>query len=156
MAVLCGQGDSLTEEVIYRTLQGMLGAPLMPLSQAIAIDSFPHDKQGRAIALQGFGSVSGGAIGPYIGGILVEHYGWPWVFYVTVPLGALAFLATWAFVPEIEKQGDRRLSGLGFGLLVVAIAAFQLMLNRGERLDWFASSEIILEKIGRASCRERV
>ncbi|MFO0997761.1 MAG: DHA2 family efflux MFS transporter permease subunit [Alphaproteobacteria bacterium] len=145
MSILCGLATSLGQEVLFRTLQGLIGAPLLPLSQAIAIDTFPPEKRGLAISLQGFGAVSGAVIGPYVGGVLVEAYGWPWVFFVYVPLGALAFVASWAFVPEIERDPGRTLSWTGFGLFIVAIATFQLMLNRGERLDWFASSEVIAE-----------
>lgn len=145
MTVMCGLSTSLGEEVLFRTLQGLFGAPLLPLSQAIAIDSFPPEKRGLAIGFQGFGAVSGGVVGPYFGGVLVEAYGWPWVFFVYVPLGALAFLASWAFVPEIERDRTRPLGWVGFGLLIIGIATFQLMLNRGERLDWFDSPEVVIE-----------
>jgi MFS transporter, DHA2 family, multidrug resistance protein len=144
-SILCGFSTSLEEALIFRTIQGICGAPLSPLGQAIAIDSFPRRKQGLAVAMWSFGGMAGSAIGPFYAGALIEDYGWPWVFFVNVPLGALAFLAAWAFVPEIETDKARRFNWFGFIVLVVAICGFELMLNRGEQRDWFDSTEIVLE-----------
>ncbi|MFN0042172.1 MAG: DHA2 family efflux MFS transporter permease subunit [Alphaproteobacteria bacterium] len=143
-SILCGLSTTLEEALVFRTLQGLFGATLTPLGQAIAIDAFPRRKQGMATAMWSFGGVSGSAIGPYVGGVLVSEYGWPWVFFVNVPLALLACLATLLFVPEIVRA-KKSLNWYGFGALAVAITTFQLMLNRGERLDWFSDPEIVIE-----------
>ena len=144
-SLMCGLADSLAEEVIYRTLQGLLGAPLMPLGQAIVIDAFPREKQGLATAIWGMGALSGGVFGPVAGGYLVEAYSWPWIFYLNLPVGLIAFMGTWLFVPEIARDPGRRLDWFGLGVLIAAMTALTLMLNRGERLDWFSSNEILIE-----------
>jgi MFS transporter, DHA2 family, multidrug resistance protein len=151
-SVLCGFSTSLEEALVYRTLQGMFGAPLSPMGQAIAVDSFPRRQQGMAVALWSMGGVLGTLIGPYAGGILVEEYGWPWVFYVNVPFGVLAFLAAAAFVPEIEKDRFRTFNWYGFTVLAIAITGVQIVLNRGERLDWFDSTEIVAAAAAAAAC----
>ena len=144
-SALCGFATSFEELVLFRTLQGVFGAPLIPLGQAISIDVFPDNQQGLATVMWSIGGMMGSILGPIVGAILVENYGWPWVFFVNVPFGALAILLTWAFVPESIIDPARRLSWVGFGSLAVAIGAFQLMLNRAERLEWFESAEIVVE-----------
>lgn len=111
--LLCGFSSSLYEAVIYRVLQGMFGAPLMPLGQAIATDLFPPEKQGFVISVLAVGAASGALFGPYVGGVLVELYGWPWVFFIMVPLGdhrvrsCVAFHAydTQRLAPAYELDG---------------------------------------------------
>lgn len=143
--VLCGLADSLIEGVVFRMLQGMFGAPLLPLGQAIAMNAFPSNRQGLATAMwMAFGNV-GSIFGPLMGGLLVENYGWPWVFFVTVPLSLTAFGATWLFVHDSERAAPTNFDWIGFGLLSVAIAALETMLSRGERLSWFDSTEVIVE-----------
>lgn len=144
-SLLCGLSSSLYEAVIYRVLQGMFGAPLLPLGQAIATDLFPPEKQGFVIGVLAVGAASGAVFGPYAGGVLVELYGWPWVFFVIVPLGTVAFAAAWLFTPVTPSDSRQRMRWTGFSLLSIAICAFQLALNRGERLEWFESREIIAE-----------
>jgi DHA2 family multidrug resistance protein len=146
-SILCGFSSSLEEGVLFRTLQGAFGAPLIPLGQAIAIDAFPHERQGQATVFWSIGGMMGSILGPVLGATLVENYGWPWVFYVNVPFGVLAVGLTWFFVPEITIERSRRFAWLGFAALSIAIAAFELMLSRAERLDWFASTEIVVEMI---------
>lgn len=141
----CGMSTSLTEEVAWRFIQGVLGAPLIPLGQAITVDAFPPEHHGKATSYWAIAIVAGGAFGPVFGGALIEHYGWPWIFYVTVPVGALSFIAAWLVIPEIPNDPGRRLDWFGFATLMVAIAAIQLMLSRGERLDWFDSPEVVAE-----------
>ena len=144
-SLLCGLAGSLTEEVIYRTLQGAFGAPLMPLGQAIVLDAFPREKNGLATAIWSAGALSGGVFGPLVGGYLVEMFSWPWIFYINLPIGVIAVLGTWAFVPEIARDRERRLDWVGLIALLTGLTALTLMLNRGERLEWFASTEIIVE-----------
>lgn len=143
--LLCGFSSSLYEAVIYRVLQGMFGAPLMPLGQAIATDLFPPEKQGFVISVLAVGAASGALFGPYVGGVLVELYGWPWVFFIMVPLGTIAFVVALLFTPMTPSDSRQRMNWTGFSLLSIAICAFQLALNRGERLEWFESGEIIVE-----------
>jgi DHA2 family multidrug resistance protein len=139
----CGLADSLTELVIFRILQGAIGAPLVPLSQAIVLDTFAKRHHGAAIALFGVGSVLGPVVGPVLGGWLAEAYNWRWVFYMIVPFSALSLIGSLAFIHDREAGSKLRLDWLGFLLLSAALASTQLMLDRGERADWFDSAEIV-------------
>lgn len=141
----CGMADSLVEEVSWRFLQGVVGAPLIPLGQAIAVDAFPPEHHGKATSFWGIGVVAGGAFGPVVGGFLIEHYGWPWIFYVTVPIGAVSFIASWFVLSKTPRDKTRRLDWFGFASLIIAVVAVQLMLSRGERFDWFESPEVVIE-----------
>ncbi len=143
--VMCATSTTLLEESIWRFLQGVLGAGIIPLGQAITIDAFPSNQQGRASSLWGNGVVLGGIMGPVIGGVIVEHFSWPWIFWLNVPVGLIAMIGVMIYVPEIESEPHRPMDWFGFALLTSGLAALQIMLNRGERLDWFASPEIILE-----------
>ena len=143
--IMCGTVDSLAAEVFWRLMQGLLGAPLMPLGQAITVDAFPDDKRNLASSVWAAGAVGGVVTAPVLGGYLVEFYDWRWVFLVTVPLGIAAFVGSWFFVEETERDTERKLDWLGFGTLVIAVFAIQMGLSRGERLDWWASTEIIAE-----------
>ena len=142
-SLACGLADSLAELVLYRILQGAIGAPLVPLSQAIALDTYPKHRHGVVIALFGMGSVFGPIVGPVAGGWLAEAYNWRWVFYMIVPFSLLALLGTLAFIHDREAGSKVRLDWLGFLLLSTALASAQLMLDRGERADWFDSAEIV-------------
>jgi DHA2 family multidrug resistance protein len=139
----CGLADSLTELVIFRALQGATGAPLVPASQAIVLDTYPKHRHGMVIAIYGMGSVLGPIIGPVAGGWLSETYDWRWVFYMTVPFAFLALLGTLAFIRDRDHTGKARVDWIGFALLAATLAGVQLMLDRGERADWFDSPEII-------------
>ena len=141
----CGMSTSLEEMVFWRFIQGVLGAPLIPLGQAITVDAFPPDRHGKATSIWGIAIVAGGAFGPVAGGWLIEQYGWPWIFYVTIPVGILSFIAAWIFIPEIPNDPGKRLNWFGFATLMVAIASVQIALSRGERLDWFSSPEVVVE-----------
>ena len=141
----CGMSTSLDEMVFWRFVQGVLGAPLIPLGQAITVDAFPPDRHGKATSIWGIAIVAGGAFGPVAGGWLIEQYGWPWIFYITIPVGIISFIAAWIFIPEVPNDPGRRLNWFGFTTLMVAIVSVQLALSRGERLDWFDSSEVIAE-----------
>ena len=145
ISVFCGMATSLTEEVGWRALQGMFGAPLLPLSQAIMLDLFPREKHGTANSIWGMGILIGPVLGPTVGGILTEAHSWPWVFFVNVPVLIPTILGVWLLVPRTARNPGHRLDWFGFSALIVAVGAFQLALNRGEREDWFASTEIVVE-----------
>ncbi len=143
----CGLSTSLTEIVIWRTFQGLIGAPLIPIGQAIAVDAFPARQHGKATSIWGIAIMAGGAFGPVFGGMLIEHYGWPWIFFITIPVGIGAIFAVWYIVPEVDKEPARKLDKFGFIILMTAIVMAQLALSRGERQDWFDSPEIITEAL---------
>lgn len=146
-SMLCGAAVSLEQMVVFRVLQGAFGAPLVPLSQAVLLDTYPRDKHGSAMALWGVGVMVGPILGPTLGGYLTEYYSWRWAFYINLPLGALALTGILAFLPETEKQPRRGFDFFGFALLSLAIGSFQLMLDRGQSADWLASREIVVEAV---------
>ncbi|HEY4044755.1 MAG TPA: DHA2 family efflux MFS transporter permease subunit [Rhodopila sp.] len=144
-SVLCGLAQSLGEIVIFRVLQGMFGAALVPLSQSVMYDIYPPEQRGSAMALWTMGVMIGPIFGPILGGWLTENHSWRWVFYINVPFGAVTAFGLLTFLKETSHGSSARLDWIGFGALSLAIGAFQTMLDRGETLDWFASPEIILE-----------
>ena len=147
-SVLCGLAGSVEELVVYRIGQGAFGAPLVPLSQAIVLESFPERARGRVMSIWGTGVILGPIVAPVIGGLLSEAYTWRWVFFMLVPFTAVALVGVLIFIRRRPAHSGReappRLDWTGFLALAVAIAALQLMLDRGERTGWFASWEILL------------
>jgi DHA2 family multidrug resistance protein len=146
-SMLCGAATSLEQIVVFRVLQGALGAGLVPLSQAVLLDTYPREKHGSAMALWGLGVMVGPVLGPTLGGYLTEYYSWRWAFYINLPLGLLALLGILAFVPETNRIVKRGFDFFGFALLSIAIGSLQLMLDRGNLLDWFGSTEILIEAV---------
>jgi MFS transporter, DHA2 family, multidrug resistance protein len=146
-SVLCGIAQSLLQIVAFRLLQGFFGAALVPLSQSILLDIYTPEERGSAMALFGVSVMVGPVLGPVIGGWLTDHYSWRWVFYINVPLGALAFAGISFFIQETTVSAAAKLDWLGFGSLSVAIAALQVFLDRGAQLDWFSSFEILMEAV---------
>lgn len=147
---LCGQADSLETLVLWRILQGGCGAPVVPLSQTILLDSFPRRQAGMVTSIYGMGAVIGPVIGPALGGYLAELYTWRWAFYVIVPVGYLSFIGLRLTLPPDPETKSTRLDWTGFLSLAAAISFVQLVLSRGQRLDWFDSTEIILEAVAAA------
>jgi DHA2 family multidrug resistance protein len=139
--------QSLVQIVLFRILQGMFGAALVPLSQSVLLDIYPKERQGSAMALWGIAVMVGPVLGPVLGGWLTENYTWRWVFYINLPLGALAFLGITTFLPETARNAGAKLDWFGFGTLSLGIGALQVLLDRGEQLDWFGSGEIWIEAI---------
>ncbi|MBW8725200.1 MAG: DHA2 family efflux MFS transporter permease subunit [Inquilinus limosus] len=146
-SVLCGLAQNVTEIVGFRLLQGVFGAPLVPLSQATVIDINPPERRGQAMAIWGVGVMVGPILGPVLGGWLTDHYSWRWVFYINVPIGALALAGMLIFMPDSGKQAAKRFDWLGFFFLSLGIGALQMMLDRGQDQDWFNSLEIIIELV---------
>lgn len=144
-SVLCGAAATLGQMVLFRLLQGLFGASLVPLSQAVMLDSYPKEQQGSAMAIWGIGVMVGPILGPTLGGWLTDAYDWRWVFYINLPVGILTFVLLSAFLSETMPDRRARLDWLGFALLSLAIGSLQLMLDRGEQLDWFGSMEIVIE-----------
>jgi len=143
-SMLCGVAQSLPQIVLARLLQGLCGAALVPLSQAVLLDINPPARHARAMAVWVMGVTLGPIIGPALGGWLTENYNWRWVFYINVPFGILAFLGILSFLPEAAIRKSR-FDFFGFSALSVAIASFQIMLDRGQLKDWFSSPEIWVE-----------
>jgi DHA2 family multidrug resistance protein len=143
-SVLCGLAQTLPQIVIFRVLQGISGAALIPMSQAALLAITPPERHGRAMSLWVMGVTLGPIIGPALGGWLTEQWNWRWVFYVNVPLGVLCYLSLSAFLPESTTKRTR-FDLMGFATLSVAIFGLQLMLDRGQLKDWFSSTEICIE-----------
>jgi len=146
-SVLCGLSASLTQIVAFRVMQGMFGAPIVPLAQAELLDMNPPERQGQAMALFGIATLLGPVMGPAVGGLLTENLSWRWVFFINVPLGALIFSGLFLLMPRLPRRAEVHFDFLGFGLLAVFLAAFQLVLDRGTGEDWFSSTEIWTEAI---------
>ena len=146
-SVLCGLAQSLNQIVGFRLLQGLFGAALVPLSQGILLDIYNVEERGKAMALFGVSVMVGPVLGPVIGGWLTDNMTWRWVFYINVPIGALAFAGIVIYVTETKLDALAKLDVFGFSMLSIAIAALQLFLDRGEQLDWFYSGEIIIEAL---------
>jgi MFS transporter, DHA2 family, multidrug resistance protein len=142
-SMLCGMAGSIGEIVVFRMIQGAFGAALVPLSQAVLMNTYPPERQGSAIAYWGMAIMIGPIIGPVLGGWLTYNYSWRWDFYINVPIGILALLGMWMFLKE-TKRTAARLDWFGFATLSAAIGALQILLDRGEELDWFGSGEIVL------------
>jgi DHA2 family multidrug resistance protein len=146
-SMLCGASQNLEQIVLFRFLQGVFGASLVPLSQSVLLDSYPKEKQGAAMAMWGVGVMIGPILGPSLGGWLTEYYNWRWVFYINLPLGLLTWFGLAAYVKETDIDHERKFDWLGFVFLSVALGALQMMLDRGESLNWFASTEILIEGV---------
>jgi DHA2 family multidrug resistance protein len=144
-SALCGAAQSLGQIVAFRFLQGIAGAALMPLAQAVLLDINPPEKYGQAMATFAGAVVLGPIIGPTLGGWLTENFSWRWVFYINLPLGALAFLGGWLFLPGRGANKAPKFDFFGYGSLAIGVASLQLMFDRGPTNDWFGSSETWIE-----------
>src|SRR5436190_20058875 len=145
-SVLCGIAQSLPQMVLFRLAQGVFGAPLVPMSQSVLLDSYPREKHGSAMAIWGVGVMVGPILGPTLGGWLTDAYDWRWVFFINVPVGILTMLGLMAYLKD-SPRAKVRFDWLGFTFLALALGAFQMMLDRGEQLDWFSSMEIVIEAV---------
>jgi MFS transporter, DHA2 family, multidrug resistance protein len=145
-SVLCGLAQTLPEMVVFRALQGLGGAALVPMSQAVLLDINPPERHGRAMAVWGMGVVLGPIVGPALGGWLTDDFNWRWVFYVNVPFGIISFLGVLSFLAESAKKRSR-FDFFGFLTLSFALGALQMMLDRGPLKDWFGATEIWIEAV---------
>ena len=143
-SMLCGLAQSLSQIVLSRLLQGLCGAALIPMSQAVLLDINPPERHARAMAVWIMGVTVGPILGPALGGWLTENYNWRWVFYINVPFGILAFLGIAGAMAETKIRRSR-FDFFGFSTLSVALLALQLLLDRGQLKDWFGSPEIWIE-----------
>ena len=146
-SMLCGVANSLVTIVIYRLLQGVFGAALIPLSQAVLLDTYPPRQHGQAMAVWGAGAILGPILGPALGGWLTDNLTWRWVFFINLPIGILAFAGVFFFIHSEKHETPPKFDFFGFMTLAVAIGSFQMFLDRGPTLDWFSSTEVIVEAI---------
>src|SRR6476646_8336903 len=144
-SMMCGAAQTLHQMVLFRLFQGMFGAALVPLSQATMLDIYPIEQRGSAMAIWGVGVMVGPILGPTLGGYLTEWYNWRWVFFINLPIGVLAFMGLSAFLPRAHSRNTAAFDWFGFLMLSLGVGALQMMLDRGEQLDWFGSLEIVAE-----------
>jgi DHA2 family multidrug resistance protein len=141
-SLFAGTSGSLSELVFHRMLQGFVSAPLLPISQAIMLDTYPKEKHGFAMSIWSMGMILGPVAGPTVGAVLTEFYDWRYVFYMNIPFGLVAFFSILVTLPSARSM-HQRTDWLGVVSLIVAVVCLQLVLDRGERLGWFESSEIL-------------
>jgi DHA2 family multidrug resistance protein len=146
-SVLCGIAQDITQMVAFRLAQGVFGAALVPLSQAVMLDSYTLQERAKAMSIWGMGVMMGPIMGPSLGAWLTETYSWHWVFLVNLPFGIFTVLGLIIFMDETRKDHGLRFDWFGFAALAVAIGSLQLALDRGEQLGWLESSEIVAEFI---------
>ena len=140
-SMMCGAAQNLSQMIGFRAVQGVFGAFVVPLAQTVMLGAYPKERHGHAIAIWGMGVMIGPILGPVLGGWLTDNFDWRWVLYINLPIGILALAGVWLFLGETERV-SRRFDLIGFALLALAIAAFQLLLDRGESEAWFDSWEI--------------
>jgi DHA2 family multidrug resistance protein len=146
-SVLCGLSQDITQMVLFRLLQGVFGAALVPLSQAVMLDTYALHERAKAMAIWGMGVMMGPIMGPSLGAWLTETYSWHWVFFVNLPFGIITVAGLLIFMDETKLNTELQFDWFGFTALAVGIGALQLALDRGEQLDWLESWEITIEFI---------
>jgi DHA2 family multidrug resistance protein len=140
---LCGNATNLDELILFRILQGLAGGGLISTSQAILMETWPKEDLGIATAIFGLGAVVGPTVGPTIGGYITDHFSWPWIFYVNIPVGILASYFTYTFIRETPKENKGQpVDWWGIALLAIAVGSLQTVLEKGESEDWFATGYI--------------
>lgn len=144
---LCGIAGSLNMLIIMRILQGIGGGALQPVSQAILLESFPSDKRGLAMSVFALGVVVAPILGPFLGGCITDNYTWRWIFFINIPVGIISVLMSMMFIEEpkfIKEQKAKKIDYIGFGLMALGIASLQIVLDKGQQLDWFSSPFITI------------
>lgn len=144
-SVLCGQSTSIWQLVAFRFIQGIGGGGLLPVSRVVMVESYPPEDLGLANAIFGMGVVTGPTIGPTLGGWLTTNYSWPWIFMVNLPVGIVAVILAFLFVPEAEgRKSPSRIDWWGIGLLMLGFGSLQVVLERGEKDNWFSAHYILI------------
>ncbi len=144
-SVLCGTAKTFQQMLIYRIVQGIGGGALIPISQAILRETFPRKQHGMAMAIFGMGVVLAPALGPIVGGWLIDHYGWPWIFYINIPVSIIGIWIAYHYIhdPEYLKRGVKKVDWFGILFLTIGLTGLQIVLERGQEKNWFDSSFII-------------
>jgi DHA2 family multidrug resistance protein len=142
---LCGLAPNLPLLIVFRVVQGLVAGPLIPLSQALLLASYPKARAGTALAMWSMTTLIAPIAGPLLGGWITDNYSWPWIFFINIPVGIAAVYATWVIYRERESATRKLpIDSVGLALLVIWIAALQIMLDKGKELDWFASTQVIV------------
>lgn len=142
---LCGMAPNIATLIAARVLQGAVAGPMIPLSQALLLSSYPPSKSGMALAFWGMTTLVAPIMGPLLGGWISDNYTWPWIFYINIPIGIFAAWATWTIYHQRESAIVRKpIDKVGLFLLVLWVGSLQLMLDKGKELDWFNSPEIVI------------
>jgi DHA2 family multidrug resistance protein len=144
-SLLCGLAGSLQMLLVARVLQGAVAGPMIPLSQALLLQSFPRQKSAMALAMWSMTTLVAPVLGPILGGWISDNYTWPWIFYINVPVGLFAAWLTWGLLRHRESATRKLpIDAVGLALLVVGVGSLQVMLDKGKELDWFASTQIVV------------
>src|ERR1700734_2612324 len=146
-SVMCGLAQDINQMVLFRLMQGVFGAALVPLSQAVMLDSYALHERAKAVSIWGMGVMMGPIMGPSLGAWLTETYSWHWVFFVNLPFGIFTVLGLMVFMDETKQNRNLRFDWFGFGALAIGIGSMQVALDRGEQLGWLEANEIIGEII---------
>lgn len=143
-STLCGLSSSLQMLITFRVIQGAVAGPMIPLSQALLLSSFPKAKAGTALAIWAMTTLVAPVMGPLLGGWITDNISWPWIFYINIPVGAFAAAVTWSIYKKRETPRQTLpIDRVGLGLLIVWVGSLQIMLDKGQELDWFHSTTII-------------
>lgn len=142
-SMLCGLSTSLPMLVVFRIFQGAVAGPMIPLSQSLLLANYPHDKKGLALALWSMTVVLAPIFGPILGGYITDNFSWPWIFYINIPVGLIATYITWQLLKKRETATLKLpIDSVGLVLLVIGVGSLQLLLDKGNDLDWFDSDSI--------------
>lgn len=155
-SMLCGMASSLGMLIFFRVVQGLGGGGLQPISQAILLETFSAKERGLAMAIYGMGAVMGPILGPLLGGWITDNFSWHWIFYINVPLGIVALLMCWTFISDppyqVRYKAGEKIDFMGLALLSIGLACLQIVLDTGQRDDWFASPHIVVLTILAVGC----
>jgi len=152
---LCGMANSLPMLIFFRLIQGLAGGGLQPTQQAIIVDAFPPEKRGAAFGITGITMIVAPILGPTLGGLITDNFSWRWIFFMNVPVGALAFWLVGRMVqdpPHAHAKGAGSIDYIGLSLIALGLGALQIMLDKGQQEDWFSSNFIITCAVISASC----
>jgi len=150
-SLMCAFATGLGDLVAYRALQGFISAPLLPLAQSIMLDTYPRERHGFAMSIWSMGMIVGPVVAPTLGAFLTDEFGWRYLFYMNIPMGLLAFIGILATLPAAKSE-SQPMDWLGVISLIISVSCLQLVLDRGERLGWFSSTEIVIEAVLAVIC----